>query len=47
MNNKFKICFPVDDGLMLCQHRNGSWIKFQMGNKKRPPSKKGVFKKSS
>jgi len=31
---KFAKCFPVDDNFMLCQHFNGSWVKFPAGNKK-------------
>lgn len=34
MNNKFNVCFPISDGMMLCQHLNGNWVKFPISRKK-------------
>lgn len=47
VSNRFKFCFPSDDGLkMVCQHWNGSWIVFPIYwkrfRKQKTPSKEEV-----
>ena len=32
MTTKFAFCFPGDNGNVVCQHHNGSWIVFQGSN---------------
>jgi len=32
--SKFERCFPIDGGLMLCEHHNGNWIIFPIYWKK-------------
>jgi hypothetical protein len=36
---KFSHCFPGDDGTVVCQHWNGSWIVFQGSNTKQDKRK--------